>query len=265
MINRKELKKLSKEQLRGQWTTVVLITLGFGVANFILTKLISTLESQGSSTFTLSFLSMLLIITVAIFSTNLYLKLTRGVKVKASDMFVSGRTFIRSLGVMVLEWLMVTPAIILVIIVGSIISVAVIDWFGLTDKMMFPSDIQYLFLSHSWTYVLKLFLVFAILGIIISIPIIILSYYLYPAKILMCEDDSRGIGECISTSFRLMSGHIWSYFILQLSFVGWSLLCILTLGIGTLWLMPYIKTTNMNFFNKIVGYENGSINPISYI
>lgn len=265
MINRKELKKLSKEQLRGQWTTVVLITLGFGVSNFILTKLMSTLESQGSSTFTLSFLSMLLTITIVIFSTNLYLKLTRGVKVRVSDMFVSGRTFIRSLGVMVLEGLIMIPTMILTGIIGVILSLAIMAGVGLTDKMMFPSDIQYLFISYSWNYILKLFLVFFILVLIISIPIMLLSYYLYPAIILMCEDDSRGIGECISTSFRLMSGHVWSYFILQLSFIGWSLLCILTLGIGTLWLMPYIKTTNMNFFNKIVGYENSNTNSISYI
>ena len=38
------------------------------------------------------------------------------------------------------------------------------------------------------------------------------------------------------------------YFLLELSFIGWSLLGLLTLGIGLLWILPYITQTNTQFY-----------------
>lgn len=121
MISRKELKSLSKEQLRGQWTTVVLITLIFGVINFIDYKLTASFESS----FLISIFSYLLAVVMGIFSNSLYLKLTRGVKVKFTDMFVSGSTFLKAIGITLLQALIMIPAVIISIIIGSFVFIAV--------------------------------------------------------------------------------------------------------------------------------------------
>jgi uncharacterized membrane protein len=44
-------------------------------------------------------------------------------------------------------------------------------------------------------------------------------------------------------------------FLLSLSFIGWALLCILTLGIGFLWLIPYINVSVAKFYQDIKGEE----------
>ena len=44
-------------------------------------------------------------------------------------------------------------------------------------------------------------------------------------------------------SKELMEGEKWNYFVLGLSFIGWLMLGALCLGIGTLFVMPYIEAT----------------------
>ncbi|KUH45897.1 hypothetical protein M2E15_3170 [Bacillus mycoides] len=44
-----------------------------------------------------------------------------------------------------------------------------------------------------------------------------------------------------------MKGHKLDLFLLWLSFIGWAILAILTLGIGFLWLSPYVGTTTAHF------------------
>ena len=43
----------------------------------------------------------------------------------------------------------------------------------------------------------------------------------------------------------------WKYFCLQWRFFGWALLCLLTLGIGFLWLVPYIEMSNAKFYDDL--------------
>jgi len=55
----------------------------------------------------------------------------------------------------------------------------------------------------------------------------------------------------IKTSREMMNGYKMKYFLLQLSFLGWALLCILTFGIGFLWLTPYIQVSNAIFYDDL--------------
>lgn len=257
MINRKELKALSKEQLKGQWTTVVLITLLFGVIEFLLSRLTTSFEFS----ILLSICSFLITVALSIFGTNLYLKLTRGVKVKFNDMFVSGSTFLKCVGVKLLQILMLIPVMIISILVVTFLLVGIAASVGLTQDFIIPSSIETFVTSFNFAYFFKFSMLFLLIMLIVFIPIMILGFYMYPSLILICEDDSRGVGECIGTSFGLMHGNLWNYIVLQLSYLGWVILGILTLGIGYLWLIPYMNTVNMNFFNKIAGYNSQQENP----
>ena len=49
----------------------------------------------------------------------------------------------------------------------------------------------------------------------------------------------------------MMKGHKFDYFWLCLSFLGWILVGILTLGIGYLWLIPYITTASAAFYQDV--------------
>ncbi|BCN30088.1 DUF975 family protein [Anaeromicropila herbilytica] len=72
-----------------------------------------------------------------------------------------------------------------------------------------------------------------------------MSYYIFDEK----EDLS--INEVISLSREMMKGYELELFLLNLSFLGWVLLCILTCGLATFWVHPYIHVAKSNFYLKV--------------
>ena len=68
---------------------------------------------------------------------------------------------------------------------------------------------------------------------------------------ILADDNSIGAMEVIDKSKKMMDGYKWKYFCLGLRFIGWSLLCILTLGIGFLWLLPYMQVSMVKFYDDI--------------
>ena len=68
---------------------------------------------------------------------------------------------------------------------------------------------------------------------------------------VLVDNPELSCYEAIKRSQELMKGNKWRYFLLALSFLGWILLGILTLGIGFFWITPYIETTIAAFYNDI--------------
>lgn len=66
--------------------------------------------------------------------------------------------------------------------------------------------------------------------------------------------DNPGIviNDAITQSRKLMDGYKGKYFLLNLSFIGWGALCILTLGIGFIWLAPYISSSLASFYQTLI-------------
>lgn len=85
------------------------------------------------------------------------------------------------------------------------------------------------------------------------IPGIIASLRYSMAYFIMADNHDIGIMDAIKESKRITQGHKADIFVLYLSFFGWCLLCALTLGIGFLWLAPYMATTYANLYNKLSG------------
>lgn len=59
--------------------------------------------------------------------------------------------------------------------------------------------------------------------------------------------------QAITQSKLAMKGHKWDLFVLDLSFLGWSLLVPFTLGILALWLTPYMGAAEANFYDAVTG------------
>lgn len=57
--------------------------------------------------------------------------------------------------------------------------------------------------------------------------------------------------EVVLKSESMMKGNRGNLFLLQLSFIGWAFLACLTLGIGFLWLIPYIQVSIICFYEKL--------------
>ncbi|WP_291652213.1 DUF975 family protein [Clostridium sp.] len=88
-------------------------------------------------------------------------------------------------------------------------------------------------------------------SLLLLIPGIIVALMYSQAFYILAEDPDKGIIECLKESSNLMYGYKWEFFVLGLSFIGWWILAILTLGIGNLWVSPYQKVTEANFYLKL--------------
>jgi len=83
------------------------------------------------------------------------------------------------------------------------------------------------------------------------IPGIIKAYSYSMAPYILAEHPEMTANESITASKELMRGNKWRLFCLQLSFIGWHILSSLTLGIGYLWLNPYIQVSEAAFYRQI--------------
>ncbi|MBT2639293.1 DUF975 family protein [Bacillus sp. ISL-39] len=69
---------------------------------------------------------------------------------------------------------------------------------------------------------------------------------------LLKDNPEYSALEAITESKKRMKGYKWKFFLMNLSFIGWVFIAIFTLGVGFLWLSPYISTTNANFYNEFI-------------
>ena len=85
------------------------------------------------------------------------------------------------------------------------------------------------------------------------VPGILAGYSYAMTECILAENPELSAAEAMARSKELMAGHRWRLFCLQISFIGWSILAALTLGIGGLWLTPYRHTANAAFYREITG------------
>lgn len=92
-------------------------------------------------------------------------------------------------------------------------------------------------------------------SLLFIIPGIIASYSYAMTEYILAENPELSASEAISRSKQMMDGNKWRLFCLQFSFIGWSILCAFTLGIGNLWLTPYKQAATAAFYREVSGTE----------
>lgn len=87
--------------------------------------------------------------------------------------------------------------------------------------------------------------------LLLFIPGIIKSYSYCFAPYISMDNDELTVEECINESMKMMNGNKMKLFLLDLSFIGWYLLCIVTLGIAILWVVPYHEAARIALYEDI--------------
>lgn len=88
-------------------------------------------------------------------------------------------------------------------------------------------------------------------ALLLIVPGIIKGYSYALTPYILRDEPELKYNAAIERSMQMMQGHKMELFLLHLSFLGWWLLCILTLGIGLLWLSPYQSTTQAHFYEVL--------------
>ena len=148
--------------------------------------------------------------------------------------------------------LMVTFISILIALISSVLGAGyVIYHLGIRKNHTMP----YATLFDGFTFVGKIIIlqilvaVFTFLwSMLLFIPGIVAAYRYRFALYNLCENPQLSPSEALNMSKAQTRGHKWELFVLDLSFLGWSILCGLTLGILSIWIMPYIQQTDIGYF-----------------
>ena len=88
-------------------------------------------------------------------------------------------------------------------------------------------------------------------SLLFVIPGIVKAYAYSMAFYIKRDNPTYDWKQCLDESQRIMNGNKWKFFCLQFSFIGWEIVCVLTCGIGYLWLAPYMSAANANFYESI--------------
>ncbi len=110
------------------------------------------------------------------------------------------------------------------------------------------------YIGRTWILVLLGF-VLLIAGIVISI-ILMLRYGL--VSYILIENPEKSVMQIMKESKDFMTGNKGRLFYLMVSFFGWYLLAFLSCGIGSLWVSPYMSVTFTNFYLDI---KEAKVNP----
>lgn len=102
----------------------------------------------------------------------------------------------------------------------------------------------------------------ALWSLLFFIPGIVKSYS-YAMSYYIAEDwGNQGYSvkgtEAINASKEMMRGHKWELFVLDLSFIGWYILVMITGGLASLFVQPYLLTTRAAFYRNLLQRQSAA-------
>lgn len=149
------------------------------------------------------------------------------------------------------------------------ISYAFLDW--LRDPEMRIQPLRQALQVFTKKYFLGTLLIYVLTSIFLTLWTMLLvipgiiktfsysqAYFIFKDRKSVSGNQKVSALACITESRKMMDGHKFEYFMLQLSFLGWGILSVISLGIGFLWLNPYMNTTYAAFYKNLTendGYD----------
>lgn len=94
-----------------------------------------------------------------------------------------------------------------------------------------------------------------VLGLPLMIPAIMALYSYRLAAYIMLDNPGVSCWQCVMMSRQIMQGHRWEAFVLDLSFLGWCLLCLVPVAglILMVWVAAYMQVTSAGFYERLAG------------
>jgi uncharacterized membrane protein len=95
--------------------------------------------------------------------------------------------------------------------------------------------------------------------LLLIVPGIIIALMLSQTDFILKDDREISAIDAMARSIKLMDGHKVELFWLTLSFIGWAILSLLTLGIGFLLLAPYYESAAAHFYEDLKAEEANEV------
>lgn len=218
MLTRQELKQNAKQQLQGKIGIIFLC----GVIYFAITLGLNFIPLLGSIAV------LLLTPALELGFTKLYMDISYGRNAEVGTLFSGFSQF----GQAILTYLLIAGLSLLVsvvILLPFVVLLVVGIELGSTGIVLGAA---------AWYFVAMILLIYFTLGLI---------FVFY----IMAENPDLSALDLLKASWSMMKGHRFEYIILTLSFIPWILLGAITLGIGYIWVVPYMSLTTVNFYHNL--------------
>jgi uncharacterized membrane protein len=143
--------------------------------------------------------------------------------------------FLKALGVQVLQSLIILACVLPFMLAGGI-----------------TAGILILQLPRIHAYYLAL-TICVLLGLAGGVLAVIVQYRYAMSYYALVDNPELRATDALRESARMMKGNKWSFFCLNLSFIGWAFLCLFSCGIGSFILTPYSGQAEAVFYHHVSG------------
>lgn len=128
----------------------------------------------------------------------------------------------------------------------SVDDAATLGEVGYTFEHNYKNGVKVIFFKELYVFLWSLLFV---------IPGIYKSYQYHMVSYILAEYPDIPYQEALKRSRDMMEGHKWSAFVLDLSFIGWHMLALVTCGISEIfYVTPYANLTNAALYRRLSDY-----------
>ncbi|MGN1103290.1 MAG: DUF975 family protein, partial [Candidatus Coproplasma sp.] len=96
-------------------------------------------------------------------------------------------------------------------------------------------------------------------SLLLIVPGVIKAYSYAMSFYILTDNPQMGPRDARLRSVEMMKGNKWRLFCLDCSFIGWGLLCILTFGVLSMWVIPYKQCAYAAFYEELKREQGGVI------
>lgn len=234
------MKNESLDILKDNWLNVIGATLIFGIIPFIILqglniKALGIFDSYNFyKPFSSNIIRIVIIILVFViqpYFTLCFIKYCINLmnskrRIPYLECIVHWRQYLRFLGVVMVDFMMMSVASFVILNIAELASASI---------------------ALATIFVLLFF-----------VEIFVVFLFVFPAGFLIAQNHNISFEDALKTSLNIVRRNFFSSVLIWLSFLGWIIVGIITLGIGFIWIAPYITTTMQLYVkSKNKGFNGG--------
>ena len=225
-----KIKSKARKKLNGKYKTPVLATLFYIIMQFMCYATAMFIKEPAM----FIFLSLIITSLFYIGLLQIMIKIARNKNVTINELFQRTDAFFRCAAI-------------------TIVFLAINAIFALLEYTAISSLFVFITYQADINIALSSFMI--VVGIILSFAIAIFWIFLIlclsQSYYILYDNEDMPLGDIFRLSMDMMDGHKLDYILLCLTFIGWFILGIFTLGIIWLWIIPYMNVAMVNFYDKI--------------
>lgn len=233
MITATETRKRARLSLAGKWSKAAVISLIYLLIDSALTLILRELNDNNSSlSIIISIFNIIITPPISLGLAFTFMKLKRNEDVGYFDFLTLG--FSNFEKAWKIYFRMIIKLIIPIIIIITSLVISIVE-----SSYTISSNLLYIIIPTILMWI----------GIIYTY---IISLSLALSMNIAYDESELTAKETIKKSQELMKGNKGNLFVLNISFIGWAILACLTVGIGVIWLFPYMQVSYVCFYDAII-------------